>query len=131
MRIYNGTDLQVDMPLGNNQRIQISPKSVSGTFMPNNEFLSLLVTSYDYSEISLIVSGPFEINMCSQISTCAGFITQSLEEAIERFNPKSEEAVPEPEKSEGGKAVDKEEEEIDKAPVDESQEPKVVKKPKK
>lgn len=90
MRIYNGKNSQVDMPLANGQRITIASKSVSGDIMPSNEFLSLLVTSYDYSEIALIVSGPFEINMCSQVSCCAGFVVNSLEEAIERFAPKEE-----------------------------------------
>lgn len=90
MRIYNGKNSQVDMPLANGQRITIASKSVSGDIMPSNEFLSLLVTSYDYSEIALIVSGPFEINMCSQVSCCAGFVVNSLEEAIERFVPKEE-----------------------------------------
>lgn len=92
MRIYNGKNSQVDMPLANGQRITIASKSVSGDIMPSNEFLSLLVTSYDYSEIALIVSGPFEINMCSQVSCCAGFVVNSLEEAIERFAPKEETA---------------------------------------
>lgn len=95
MRIYNGKTSQVDMPLANGQRITIAPKSVSGDIMPSNEFLSLLVTSYDYSEIALIVSGPFEINMCSQVSCCAGFVVNSLEEAIERFAPKEEVIVKE------------------------------------
>lgn len=97
MRIYNGKNSQVDMPLANGQRISISPKSVSGNIMPSNEFLSLLVSSYDYSEIALIVSGPFEINMCSQVSCCAGFIVTSLEEAIERFAPKKEKEAVNPE----------------------------------
>lgn len=92
MRIYNGKNSQVDMPLANGQRITIASKSVSGDIMPSNEFLSLLVTSYDYSEIALIVSGPFEINMCSQVSCCAGFVVNSLEEAIERFATKEETA---------------------------------------
>ena len=58
--------------------------------MPNTEFLSLLVGSYDYSELALIISGPYEINMCSQVSGAAGFVVQSLEEAIERFTPKED-----------------------------------------
>jgi hypothetical protein len=91
MRIYNGMNKQVDMPLANGQRLSIAAKSISGDFMPNNEFLSLLVTSFDYSEIALVVSGPFEISMCSQISSCVGFVVNSLEEAIARFADKTEE----------------------------------------
>lgn len=88
MRVFNGTNSQLDLPLSGIQRITIPAKSVSGDIMPSNEFLSLLVGSYDYSEIALIVSGPFEINMCSAVSGSAGFVVQSLEEAIERFTPK-------------------------------------------
>ena len=89
MRIYNGTKSQLDLPLTGTQRIQIPSRSVSGDILPNNEFLSLLVASYDYSEIALIVSGPYEINMCSQVSGAVGFVASSLEEAIARFTPKS------------------------------------------
>lgn len=88
MRIYNGTNSQLDLPLSGIQRITIPAKSVSGDIMPSTEFLSLLVGSYDYSEIALIVSGPFEINMCAGVSGSVGFVVQSLEEAIERFAPK-------------------------------------------
>lgn len=88
MRIFNGTTKFIDMPLSGIQRLQIAPKGVSADFMPNSEFLSLLVSSYDYNEIALIVSGPYEINMCSSISGSVGFVVQSLEEAIERFSSK-------------------------------------------
>ena len=90
MRIYNGTKSQVNLPLGT-QRLTIPSHTVSGDFMPNNDFLSLLVSSYGYDELALIVSGPFEITLCSSIPSCAGFVVQSLEEAIERFTPKTEE----------------------------------------
>lgn len=88
MRVYNGTKSQLDLPLSNLQRITIPAHAVSGDIMPSTEFLSLLVGSYDYSEIALIVSGPYEINMCAGVSGSTGFVVQSLEEAIERFAPK-------------------------------------------
>ena len=88
MRVYNGTKSQLDLPLSSLQRITIPANAVSGDIMPSTEFLSLLVGSYDYSEIALIVSGPYEINMCAGVSGAAGFVVQSLEEAIERFAPK-------------------------------------------
>lgn len=94
MRIYNGTKKNIDMPLSGIQRLQIAPHSVSQEFMPNSEFLSLLVSSYDYSELALIVSGPYEINMCSSVSGSVGFVVQSLEEAIERFAPKDVHPTP-------------------------------------
>ena len=90
MRIYNGTKSVINLPLTDSERITIAAHSVSGDIMPSLKFLSLLVGSYDYGELALIVSGPFEINMCSQVSGCAGFVVQSLDEAIERFTPKEE-----------------------------------------
>lgn len=88
MRVYNGTKSQINLPLSGTQRITIPAHSVSGDIMPSNEFLSLLVSSYDYKELALIVSGPFEINMCAGVSGSVGFVVQSLDEAIERFAPK-------------------------------------------
>lgn len=93
MRIYNGKKSTLTIPLSGNQRLSIPPHSVSGDFMPNKDFLSLMVTTFDYNEISLIVSGPYEISMCSQVSGCTGFVSQSLEEAIAKF---PEEKKPEP-----------------------------------
>lgn len=93
MRIYNGTNSQLDLPLSGTQRISVPPHSVSGDIMPSNEFLSLLVSSFDYSELALIVSGPYEINMCAGVSGSVGFVAQSLDEAIERF-AKKEDVMP-------------------------------------
>lgn len=91
MRVYNGTNSQLDLPLSGSQRISIPPRTVSGDVMPSNDFLSLLVSSFDYSEIALIVSGPYEITMCAGVSGSVGFVVQSLEEAIERFAEKKPE----------------------------------------
>lgn len=93
MRIYNGTKSQLDLPLSGIQRISIPPRTVSGDVMPSNEFLSLLVSSFDYSEIALIVSGPYEISMCAGVSGSVGFVVQTLEEAIERFAEKKPEEI--------------------------------------
>ena len=93
MRIFNGTNSSLDIPLNGSLRIQVGPKSVSGDFLPSNEFLSLIVTGYDYSELAIIVSGPYEINMCSSVSGAVGYVVQSLEEAIERFTPKTAQKV--------------------------------------
>lgn len=90
MRIYNGTNSVLDLPLTNIQRLSIPPKAVSGDFMPTNEFLGLLVSTFDYSEIAIIVSGPYEISMCAGVSGSVGFVVQTLEEAIERFAEKAE-----------------------------------------
>lgn len=46
----------------------------------------MLVTSYDVNEIALIVSGPYELNTCANIPTATNYVTQTLEEALQRFN---------------------------------------------
>jgi hypothetical protein len=88
MRIYNGTKSMLDLPLTGIQRLSIPPLAVSGDFMPTNEFLSLLVTTFDYNELAIIVSGPYEISMCANVSGAVGFVVSSLEEAIDRFTEK-------------------------------------------
>lgn len=111
MRVYNGTNSQLDLPLSGIQRISIPPHAVSGDIMPSNEFLSLLVGSFNYDEIALIVSGPYEITMCAGVSGSVGFVVQSLEEAIERFAPKEEKpeiTIIEPKKEEEIKPVEAE-----------------------
>lgn len=110
MRVYNGTNSQLDLPLSGIQRISIPPHAVSGDIMPSNDFLSLLVSSFNYDEIALIVSGPYEITMCAGVSGSVGFVVQSLEEAIERFAPKEEKkpeiTIIEPKKEEEIKPVE-------------------------
>ena len=87
MRIYNAKNSQIDIPLAaGGERLTVPAKSVSRDFMPNKDFLSLIVTAFDYSELALIVSGPFEISMCSQVSCIPGFVVNSLEDAILRFS---------------------------------------------
>lgn len=90
MRIYNGKNSQVDLPLAGQTRVSIAPHSVSKDVMPSEEFLSLIATSYDKDEIALIVAGPYEVNMCAHIPAVVPLIVQSLDAAIERFNPLTE-----------------------------------------
>lgn len=123
MRIYNGTNSQVDLPLAGSQRITIAPKSVSGDIMSSTELLSLLVTSYTTDELALVVSGPFEINQCAQIPTSASYVVQSLDEAIKRFAPKDEEKKEE--------TVSEPVVEPEPEPVDEAEEVKEEEAPKK
>ena len=96
MRIYNGKKSTLTIPLSGNQRLSIPPHSISGDFMPNKEFLSLMVTTFDYNEIALVGSGPFEIAMCSQVSGCVGFVCQSLEEAVAKFSTPEAKSEPKP-----------------------------------
>ena len=85
MRIYNGKNSQVNLPLAA-QRISIEPMSVSKDIMPSSELLDLLSMSFDDSEIALIVSGPSELNLCAKTPACAPLVVQSLDEALIRFN---------------------------------------------
>lgn len=85
MRIYNGKDATINVPLPNGERMSIDGKSISKDFMPSAEFLNMIKTSYDYSEIALIVAGVIEMNLCSSISSVAGFVVNSVGEAVERF----------------------------------------------
>ena len=86
MRIYNAKNSQIDIPLvAGGERLTVAAKSVSRDFMPNKDFLSLIAPAFDYNELALIVSGPYEISMCSQVSCIPGFVVNSLEDAILRF----------------------------------------------
>lgn len=115
MRIYNGKNSQVDIPLAT-QRVTIGPKSVSKDLMPSTEMLQLLSTSFDDSEIALIVSGPTELNLCAGVPSCTPLVVQSLDEALVRFNGGDVKPEPKPEK--------KEEEPVAKEPVVEEMEEK-------
>lgn len=92
MRIYNGKNATINVPLPNGERLSIDGKSISKDFMPSAEFLNMIKTSYDYSEIALIVAGVIEMNLCSSISSVAGFVVNSVGEAVERFAPKEKKA---------------------------------------
>ena len=85
MRIYNAKSSQVSVPLTLTQKIIVPSYGISESFMPNPKFLSLIVTSFDYSDLALIVSGPIEMTMCSETPCASGFVVNSVEEAVERF----------------------------------------------
>ncbi len=86
MRIYNGKNSQVDIPITNTMRITIAPHSVSKDFLPNDEFLTIVPTAYTDKDIALIVGGPYEINMCAKAPAAAPLVVQSLDEAIEHIS---------------------------------------------
>lgn len=124
MRIYNGKNSQVELPLAT-QRITIGPNSVSKDIMPNVEMLQLISTSFVDTEIALIVSGPSELNLCAGVPACTPLVVQSLDEAVIRFKgtaPEKKEEKPvveEPKKEEAVEEVPekKQEEEVKSEPV--------------
>jgi len=93
MRIYNGKNSLVCLPLNANQRISIDPHSVSGDFLPSTEFITMVISAYDTNELALIVSSSFEINMCANVVGAVNYVVQSLDEAISRFAISKEENI--------------------------------------
>jgi hypothetical protein len=85
MRIYNGKNANINVPLPNGERLSIDSQSISKDFMPSVDFLNMIKTSFDYNEIALVVSGVIEMNLCSSVSSIAGFVANSVGEAVERF----------------------------------------------
>ena len=85
MRIFNNKTSNLELPLGNGQTIQVLPHGVSKDFLPSTNFLNLIVSTFDYDDISLIVTGVQEMNACSAISACNGFVVYSVSEAVERL----------------------------------------------
>lgn len=100
MRIYNGTNSQVNLPYVGKERISIDAKSVSGNLGITNELISMIVTSYGADELAIIVSGPYELSMTSSNPVAVNYVVQSLDEAIERFAAPVEEKKEEEHKEE-------------------------------
>ncbi len=88
MRIFNGTNSLLTLPLNGNQKLEILPKSISQEFMGNTDFLSMIVTSLSSKEIAIVVSGVYELNTCANIPTAVNYVVQSVDEAIIRFGLK-------------------------------------------
>ena len=109
MRIYNGTNSQVNLPYVGKERISIDAKSVSGNLGITNELISLIVSSYGADELAIIVSGPYELSMTSSNPVAVNYVVQTLDEAIERFAP----------------PIDKKEVEHKEEPVVKEEEPKL------
>lgn len=87
MRIYNATNAQMNIPYPGGS-VSIAPHSVSGNIGANTQTISMLVSAFKTEEIAFIVSGPFELNLCSSIPTVVNYVVQSIEEAIEKLEPK-------------------------------------------
>lgn len=91
MRIYNGKNSQLDLPLSGAARLVVPALSVSKDFLPSDYFLTMIAQCYEDKDLALIVSGPWEINMCAKNPACNSMVVNTLDEAIERFNPQPKE----------------------------------------
>lgn len=107
MRIYNGTNSQMNLPFIGEQRLSIKAKSVSENFVGNIDFISMIVKSYETTEVAIVVGGPFELAMCSQVPVATNYIVQSIDEAIERFAVKKQDEKKEEKKVEDVKVEEK------------------------
>lgn len=83
MRLFNATNASIDVPLSHNQRLTVGPFETSGSFMPSPDFLSVIVTAFDYGDVYLIVAGPSEYQTCNSVSGANGFVVNSVEEAMD------------------------------------------------
>ena len=90
MRIYNGTKSLLDLPITGRVRLTVLPNSVSKEFMPSEDFINLIVQVYQSHEIALIISGPYELNMCAKNPAVTPLLVHSLDEAVIRFNGPAE-----------------------------------------
>ena len=46
----------------------------------------MIASTFGFEDLSIIVNGIQEINACSSVSTCNGFVVYSVSEAVERMN---------------------------------------------
>jgi hypothetical protein len=101
MKLFNAKNSLIDLPWGMN-RLSVPPKSFSQDFMGTPDFIQLLVTSYDSTELAIVVAGPYELSMCASVPVAVNYIVQSMDEAIQKFGlgkeeKKALEPTPEPE----------------------------------
>lgn len=97
MRIYNGTNSTMNLPMPNGSRLIIGSKAVSKQFFPTAELLSLLVSAYSRDDIAIMIDSGSEIQMGAVISALPGYIVKDVDEAIERLSGKIDKDA-EPEK---------------------------------
>ena len=101
MKLFNAKNSLIDLPWGMN-RLSVPPKSFSQDFMGTPDFIQLLVTSYDSTELAIVVAGPYELSMCASVPVAVNYVVQSMDEAIQKFGlgkeeKKATEPAPEPE----------------------------------
>lgn len=96
MRIYNGKNSQVDMPLNGNLRLTIPSHSVCKPFSATDQFLEMIVSNYDDTELAVVCDGVIEWNQCARIQALQPMLVQTLDEAVQRFSkPEKENMIEE------------------------------------
>lgn len=95
MKLFNAKNSLIDLPWGMN-RLSVPPKSFSQDFMGTPDFIQLLVTSYDSTELAIVVAGPYELSMCASVPVAVNYVVQSMDEAIQKFGLGKEEKKAEP-----------------------------------
>lgn len=85
MKIYNGTNSVMNLPLNNGSRLIIRPRSLSDPFLASTEVLQLVVSAFSRNDIAIIPSGASELNLSSTVSALPAYIAYTEEEAITRF----------------------------------------------
>lgn len=97
MKLFNAKNSLIDLPWGMN-RLSVPPKSFSQDFMGTPDFIQLLVTSYDSTELAIVVAGPYELSMCASVPVAVNYVVQSMDEAIQKFGlgKEEEKKTPEP-----------------------------------
>lgn len=114
MRVYNGKNSQVDMPLNGNLRLTIPSHSVCKPFSATDQFLEMIVSNYDDTELAIICDGVIEWNQCARIQALQPMLVQTLDQAVQRFS--------EPEKEN----MIEEKDAIEETPIEEVEEKKKV-----
>lgn len=134
MKLFNAKNSLIDLPWGMN-RLSVPPKSFSQDFMGTPDFIQLLVTSYDSTELAIVVAGPYELSMCASVPVAVNYVVQSMDEAIQKFGlgkeekketpePVEPEPVKEPEPEPEVKEEEKKEEEKEQPAAETPAEPK-------
>ena len=93
MRIYNGKNSQVDMPLNGNLRLTVPSHSVCKPFSATDQFLEMIVSSFDDTELAIICDGIIEWNQCARIQALQPMLVQTLDQAVQRFSEPEKEIV--------------------------------------
>lgn len=86
MRVFNGTEVTIDLPYSDSLRVSISPKSVSTELYCDKKFIETLITTYTPEQVALIISGPEEVATCAAIPTAVEYVCDNLDDAYNKFN---------------------------------------------